>query len=228
MRLTKQIGCESCPLKCDIYLTAKEMNLQQSLNTTHIEYKKREVICRQNTLVSHAQIIVDGNAKMYIEGVNSRNIVISIILPSNYIGLLAVFGYDQYAYSVAALSECNTCQVDIEMVKHLYYNNHSFLLKLNHAFGESVSTIMHKLISLNQKQVRGKVAESLLYLSKLYDATRFILTITRKELGELSAISEENAVRVLTEFKNEHIIDMNGKEIYLKNLKLLKRISEIG
>ncbi|MBN2613129.1 MAG: Crp/Fnr family transcriptional regulator [Bacteroidales bacterium] len=228
MRLINKIDCESCPLKCDIFLTAKEMNIQSKLETIHTSYKKREVICRQNTFVSHAIIIVEGNAKMYIDGIYNRNIILNILLPSNYIGLLSVFGSPNYNYNVAALNDCHTCQVDIEIIRTLYYGNHNFLMKLNHAFGITVSTIMQKLISLNQKQIRGKVAESLLYLSQLYDASRFVLTITRKELGELSAISEENAVRVLTEFKNENIIDMKGKEIYLRNIKLLKKISEIG
>jgi len=114
------------------------------------------------------------------------------------------------------------------MVKMMYFNNHNFLLKLNNAFGNSVSVIMKKLISLNQKQLRGKVADSLLYLSTLYESKKFALTITRKELGELSAISEENAVRVLTEFKNEGVIDMNGKEIVLINTGLLETISNVG
>lgn len=228
MRLIKKIDCESCPLKCDIYLTAKEMNLQNKFETTHTMYKKREIICRQNTIVTHALIIVDGNAKMYIDGINNRNLILNILLPSNYIGLMSVFGSPDYPYNVAALNDCHICQVDIEITKTMYYSNHNFLIKLNHAFGLTVSTIIQKLISLNQKQVRGKVAESLLYLSQLYDSTSFVLSITRKELGELSAISEENAVRVLTEFRDENIIEMKGKEIYLKNIKLLKKISDVG
>ena len=87
---------------------------------------------------------------------------------------------------------------------------------------------MSKLISLNQKQIRGKVAESLLYLSQLYDSLKYTLTLTRKELGELSAISEENTVRVLAEFRNEGIIEISGREIEIKEPDLLRKISAIG
>jgi CRP/FNR family transcriptional regulator len=228
MRLIQNESCETCRLKCDIYLTAREMNIENELKPVQIIYKKYETICRQNAGVSCASILVEGNAKMFIDGINRKNIILNILIPSNYIGLTSVFGSVGYSYNVAALNECKTCQVDIEMVKMMYYSNHNFLLKLNQAFGNSVSAILGKLISLNQKQLRGKVADSLLYLSHLYDSKKFALVLTRKELGELAAISEENAVRVLTEFKNEGIIDIRGKEIELIKYGILETISNVG
>ncbi len=228
MRTVRQEGCAACHLKCDIYLTAIEMQLEPELEPKHIMYKKHETICRQKTQITHAIVMLEGSAKMYIDGLNNKNIILNILLPSNYIGLLPVYGIPESTYNVAAISDCHTCHIDIGLIMTMYYGNQNFMHRLNQAFGGSISAIMRKLISLNQKQIRGKVAESLLYLSQLYDSTRFIMTITRKELAELSAISEENAVRVLTEFKNEGIIDMTGKEITLKELGLLETISAMG
>jgi CRP-like cAMP-binding protein len=228
MRYLTKENCQTCKLKCDIFFTAREMGIEDDLAPEQVVYKKHELICRQNAEITHAIILIEGNAKMYIDGMNNKNIILNILLPSNYIGLLSIYGSTTYAYNVAALNECRTCHADINLLKKLYYENHNFLLKLNSAFGNSVNNIMQKLISLNQKQIRGKVAESLLYLAQLYDANTFELTITRKELGELSAISEENAVRVLTEFKNEGIIGLEGKEISLKMPDLLKKISAFG
>lgn len=228
MRTVRHEGCAACPLKCDIYLTALEMQLEADLEPIHIQYKKHETICRQKTQITHAIVLLGGSAKMYINGLNNKNIILNILLPSNYIGLLPVYGIADATYNVAALSDCLTCHIDIDLITSLYNSNQNFMHSLNQAFGKSVSVIMGKLISLNQKQIRGKVAESLLYLSALYDSTRFVLTITRKELAELSAISEENAVRVLTEFRNEGIIDMAGKEISLREMGMLETISAMG
>jgi CRP-like cAMP-binding protein len=228
MRLIKNIICQECQLKCDIYLTAKEMGIESELKPQYFTFKKHEIICKQNELVSSVFVIISGNAKMYINGLNNRNIILNILIPSNYIGLLSVFGSADYSFSVAAINNCTTCNIDLDFVKEMYLRNHNFLMKLNNAFVNSVSAIMGKLISLNQKQIRGKVADSLLYLSQLYDSNNYSLIISRKELGELSAISEENVVRVLTEFKNEDIIGVIGKEIELKDVDMLKRISIIG
>jgi len=215
-------------MKCDIFFTAKEMNIEHEISPVHVSYNKREFICRKDTPISQAIILLEGYAKMYVDGMNNRNIILNVLIPSNYIGLISVFGSNDYNYNVTALGHCVTCQVNIQLVRNMYYSNPNFRDKLNNAFGLSVTSIMEKLVSLNQKHIRGKVADSLLYLSQLYDSTIFDLILTRRELGELSAISEENAVRVLTELRNEGIIEITGKEIELKDIEILKKISVIG
>jgi CRP-like cAMP-binding protein len=106
--------------------------------------------------------------------------------------------------------------------------NHELLLSLNKAFGKSVSNIMRKIISLNQKQIRGRIAENLIYLSEIYDNHRFHLNVSRKEIGEMVAISEENTVRLLSELARENIISVKGKEIEILDMPLLKKICEVG
>ena len=64
---------------------------------------------------------------------------------------------------------------------------------------------MKKIVSINQKQVRGRIAENLIYLSELHNNHKFNLGLSRKEFGELSAISEENTVRLLSEFSKEKV-----------------------
>ena len=54
------------------------------------------------------------------------------------------------------------------------------------------------------------------------------MKLSRKELGELSGVSEENAVRLLTEFKNDNIIDVKGRKINIKDRHLLTQISNLG
>jgi CRP/FNR family transcriptional regulator len=87
---------------------------------------------------------------------------------------------------------------------------------------------MNKIICLNQKNIRGRIAESLLYLSGFYGSEEYSLSITRKELGEMSAISEENTVRLLTELKKEGIIKIDGRDVVIKDKMLLRKISELG
>lgn len=228
MVFSKKINCKNCSLKCEIYKAAKENGVLNKLETLHAIYNKHEIISKQGADVTHTMFLISGYAKLFIEGINQRNILLYILKPYNYIGLLSFFEGSKYSYSVAALEKCHICMVDTDFVKQLYTHNNSFLMKLNGAFVKSVSEILRKIISVNQKQIRGRIAESLLYLSKLHDNNKFTLGITRKELGEMAAISEENAVRILTEFRKEDIINIHGKELEILDMKLMKRISELG
>jgi CRP/FNR family transcriptional regulator len=191
-------------------------------------FKKHERICRQGDPVSHAIYLVEGSAKLFIEGINGHNIILYLMKPPAYIGLLSFFESIHYTYSVTAIEDSRVCMVDLNFLKGLYLEDHQVLLRLNKAFGKSVALIMNKITCLNQKNIRGRIAESLLYLSEFYGSPRYVLPITRKELGEMSSVSEENTVRLLTELKKEGIITVEGREITIKERALLMKISELG
>jgi CRP/FNR family transcriptional regulator len=229
MKSAKKTSCIECPIKCDIYKAIVHSGRAVSeVNPIHVHFKKHDPICRQSTSVSHAIYMVSGTAKLYIEGLNNHNIILYLMKPPSYIGLLSFFESVHYSYSVTALEDSRVCMVELDLLKSLYLENHELLLRLNKAFGKSVANIMRKLISLNQKNIRGRVAESLIYLSDFYGSNKYILPLTRKELGELSAISEENTVRLLTEFRNEQIVAINGREIEILDQRLLQKISDLG
>jgi len=228
MRIHASEDCSACTHHCDIFLTAREMGLEKELRPERVQYRKRASICRQHEVAGHVVVLKEGCAKMYIAGLQGKNIILNILMPSNYIGLLSVFGSMSFPYHVDALTPCLTCQIETHIIRQLYYQNHSFLLKLNQEFAASVGVIMNKLVSLNQKQIRGKVAESILYLSRLHDSISFEMVVTRRELGEMSGITEENTVRILSELKNDGIIGINGKCVSIIDTAALQKISNIG
>ncbi len=227
MRFSKSIKCENCSYKCDIYSAIVSQNFSVNIDPFHAYFKKHDIICRQGTEVTHALYLVKGSAKLYIEGLNNRNIILYLLKPPAYIGLLSFFETPSYSYSVSAIEESEVCFIELDVVKKLYIDNHNLLLSLNKAFGKSVSNILKKIISLNQKQIRGRIAETLIYLSELNHCNKFNLQLSRKEIGEMIAISEENAVRLLSEFAKENIIKINGREIEIIDMPLLKKICDV-
>jgi CRP-like cAMP-binding protein len=229
MKVTSKISCQDCPLKCDLSeAIAGSGKPFSSVRAIHADFRKHEMICKQGSPVTHAIYLVRGTAKLFIEGIHNRDIILYLMKPPAYIGLLSFFESVHYSYSVTALEDSRVCMVDLDMVKDLYLEDHRLLLRLNQAFGRSVSQIMRKIITLNQKNIRGRVAESLIYLAEFYGSSRFTMPLTRKELGMLSGISEENTVRLLTEFRAENIIRLEGKDLEILDIRLLSKLSDLG
>jgi len=229
MRITRQTPCEDCRQKCDLYdfFSKSGKSIPDSI-VTMATFRKHEKICRQGDNVSHAIYLTEGTAKLFIEGINGHNIILYLMRPPAYIGLLSFFESIHYTYSVTAIEDSQVCMVKLEFLKELYLEDHEVLLRLNKAFGKSVALIMKKIICLNQKNIRGRIAESLLSLASFHGSNSFRLPVTRKELGEMSAISEENTVRLLTELKNEGIIRIQGRDVTIVDTALLSKISDLG
>lgn len=221
--------CDACTQKCDIYDSFRNAGrVLPDSNIIRAMFRKHEKICRQGDSVNHAIYLTEGTAKLFIEGINGHNIILYLMRPPAYIGLLSFFESIHYTYSVTAIEDSHVCMVKLDFLKELYLENHEVLLRLNKAFGKSVALIMKKIICLNQKNIRGRIAESLLSLASFYGNSSFTLPVTRKELGEMSAISEENTVRLLTELKNEGIIKIEGREVTIIDPGLLSKISDLG
>jgi len=68
----------------------------------------------------------------------------------------------------------------------------------------------------------------LFFAIEIYNSNTFTLPISRKELADLTGITRESASRILTNFHNEKILEINGRNITIVNDPLLRQISEKG
>ena len=85
------------------------------------------------------------------------------------------------------------------------------------------------MFSLTQKQMHGRIADVLLYLSKeVFNSSDFELSLSRQDIGELSGMTKDSAIRILKEFENEHIIRLEGKKVSISNNLVLEEISMKG
>ena len=89
-----------------------------------------------------------------------------------------------------------------------------------------------RTVSLTQKHIRGRLAESLLFLKESYgleeDGSTLSIYLSREDLANLSNMTTSNAIRTLSQFATEHLIAIDGRKIKLIDEEKLKKISKIG
>jgi len=229
MKLNREISCINCTLPCDFYKSLSD-NKNQSKEIPHIQatYKRHDIICKQNSSQSQLYFVLKGTVKLYLEGNNNKNVIFNIITQKNYLGLLSFFNQNTFPYSIMAMEETQICMIDMETVRNMYISTPKLFLHINAEISKSFEHILKKIVSLNRKQIRGRIAETILYLSNLYNSNQFSLILTRKELGEMAGISEENTVRILNELRNQRIIEIVKREISILDPRLLTKICECG
>jgi len=88
---------------------------------------------------------------------------------------------------------------------------------------------LHHCLNNAQKQNIGRIADSLLFFAhEIYSSNIFELPISRQDLADLTGITREGTSRILTDFHNEKIIEINSRKVTILNETLLKQISEKG
>ena len=89
-----------------------------------------------------------------------------------------------------------------------------------------------RAVTLTQKHVRGRLAESLLFLRDNYgyeeDNATINVRLSREDLASLSNMTTSNAIRTLSGLAHENIIELDGRKIKILDEKYLVTLSKIG
>lgn len=198
-------------------------------NKTQIQYRKGETICKQGAFASYVLHIANGLVKIYLESPGNKNINVKISQTSELFGLSSIFGDNIYNYSVQALHDSSICLIEKGSFKKLLLDNGHFGSEIIKWHCEKEKLLFNKLNSLGHKQMHGRLADVLLYLcNEEFEQENIFSYISRKDIADFACISTESTVRILTELKNENIIELHGKQIKILKPKLLKEISWRG
>jgi len=221
-------NCVACPYRWKYLNLLQDEDIKAIQgNCLNINFKKGETICKQGTNVTHALYLAKGMVKLYLEG--KKSLILKVIKQGQYIDLQTLFGDFVYRYSVSAAEDSMVCMINADFFLKTAKGNPDFLFELTNTISTSTNYVYKKINDLGRKQLRGRIADALLYFSEeIYESETFDLNFTRKEIAELSAMSTENAVRLLTELKKEGIISVEGRHFKVLQIDLLRKISEIG
>ena len=224
-------SCMSCDNKssCFKQLSINELELSDK-HRIELNFKRGETIFKQGSFANHVHFIKEGLVKVYIEIPNSeKNLVINLLPGGNLIGLPSIYGNKVYTYTATAIENTTICIIENSVIKELIENNGKFAAEIIKTMNHCSNATFSRFISLTHKQLSGRFADTLIYLSEeIYKNTTFKLSLSRADLAELTGMSTMSVVKVIKDFKDNKIIKNEGGNIEIIDMSHLKRISEIG
>ena len=231
MSLNEITYCSECKSMSPCF---KQLNTEEltraNENKVQIQFKKGEIISKQGSFVTHVMYLKNGFAKVYKETSQEHNLILDIIPAGKLIGLTSLFNQDTIArFSVAALDHATVCSIDRKTIEALIHQNSQFAESIVRSLNQESLQFYDKMASITQKQMNGRVADAILYLSEnIFNSQKFKMILSRKDLAEFTGMSMMSVVRTLKEFKSAHIIEDKDGHIEIKDIKTLKQISIKG
>jgi len=224
-------SCIFCTNKssCFNQLGDNELELSNE-HRVQLNFKQGETIFKQGSFANHVHFVKKGLVKLYMEIPHSdKNLVLNILPAGHLIGLPSIYGNKVYTYTATAIENSTICVIENETIKELIENNGKFAAEIIKTMNYCSNSTFSRFISLTHKQLNGRLADALIYLSEdIYKSPIFNLSLSRADLGELTGMSTMSVVKVIKDFKDNNIIKNEDGMIEIMNMTLLKRISEIG
>ncbi|HHG73954.1 Crp/Fnr family transcriptional regulator [Persephonella sp.] len=183
------------------------------------EYKKNEYIFFEGDEEPGIYIVIDGIVKLIKETADGKTVILRLVTPKEVFGWL-VMGESRPTSTYTAQALVDT--------KVLYISNQDFLKLLNlyPALAVKITCDASKMLleaydrlkSLAAEKVEGRIANLLLELSrkigKEEDGKIVIRApITRQDLAEMTGTTVETAIRIMSKWKKEGIVNTERGKI---------------
>jgi len=223
------VKCRDCTFKSSAAQILDSEQLERLERACALtSFKPGEIIFKENALSSNIIYIRTGLVKTHLAGPAGEHIL-SIKKAPSYLGIPTTFADRVNHYSATALVETTACFIDIDLFKDFITHNGGFAYEIILNLCNSELQHFHRCVNRVQKHMHGRIADALLYFrNEVFESDAYKLPLSRNDLGDLTNVSREGVSRVLSEFHQDRIIDIHGKQIEILNAGSLARISQNG
>lgn len=201
-------------------------------NAKIMEFKKNEIIYYEEEMPKDMMCLLKGKVKIYKNGVGGRNQIIRMVRPVQTFGYRAYFASEPYVTAAAAFEPSTICFIPMEVIEKLVMTNPKLAMFFIRELSTDLGIADERVVNLTQKHIRGRLAESLIFLIENYgleeDGATVSIYLSREDLANLSNMTTSNAIRTLSNFVDEHIIALDGRKIKIIDEERLRKISKIG
>jgi len=194
------------------------------------QHKRGEILYTEGSRISGFYCIHSGIIKVFKTGLDGKEQIIRFAKPGDIIAYRSVLSNEVACTSAKVIEDSQVCFLPSDTLIELVKTNSSFALELLrlacHELGEANSFIT----DIAQKTVRERLAEILILLVKDFglDEQKYLqISLTREELANIVGTATESVIRLLSEFKSDKLLELNGRKIKILNIKGLEKISNI-
>jgi CRP-like cAMP-binding protein len=190
------------------------------------------MVFREGETPNHLICLISGQVKVYKEGIAGRDWIARMVNSAELLGYRALFGEENYNVSAQTIQDSIICRIEKNAVFAVMKKNNNLVFDIMKLLARELGFVHAKTITLTQKHIRGRLAEALLFLENTYgmedDAQTLKVKLSREDLANLSNMTTSNAIRTLSAFGIEKLVELDGRKIKLLDKKALEQISQIG
>jgi len=224
--------CDKCAMESGSIFQHLNNDEIEKLNfeKDYRQHKRGDILYNEGSRISGFYCITSGIIKVFKTGFDGKEQIIRFAKPGDIIAYRSVLSNEVACTSAKVIEDSQVCFIPSEILISLVKSNANFafeLLKLAcHELGEANSFIT----DIAQKTVRERLAEILLLLVNEFgvDGQQVLqISLTREELANIGGTATESVIRLLSEFKADKLVELNGRKIKIINIRGLEKISNV-
>lgn len=231
----KNINCEKCESRgkgifCDLeHIPLDDVSKNKVMNT----YKKGQVIFYQGNPSFGLYCINSGKIKITKTGNDGKESIVRLASGGDVLGHRSLFSNESYSATATALEDTAICFLDKKFIFKAIKEQPTIAMNIIQKLSREMGSAEAKSANMFQKNVRERLAELLLTLGQSYGIkedgrTRIDIKLTREEIASMIGTASETVIRFMTEFKDEGLIEQEGKVIFISDEEGLVNLANLN
>lgn len=193
-------------------------------------FKKGSIIYHEGSRINGTYVVVQGILKIYKTGFDGKEQIIRFAKHGDLIGFRSVVSDELACTTAKVVNDVVLCYIPGDELTHLIKESPEFAMNLMKLTCRELGESNKFLTDIAQKTVRERLAEVLLLLMDTFDVEpdgTLKISLTREELANMVGTATESVIRLLSEFKTDRLIELNGRKVKLLNIPKLIKIGNV-
>jgi CRP-like cAMP-binding protein len=207
------------------------LSLQQLHEVARIvstkEYTKGELIFADGDEGIGFYLVISGRVKVYKVSPDGKEQIMHIFSPGMPFAEVPVFEGSRYPANGEAMDSSRLFFFPKKDFVKLIHDNPSLAMNMLASLSQRLKQFSHLIESLSLKEVPGRLASYILYLSdKNGSIDEFELDIAKSQLASFLGTIPETLSRIFTKMANKELVRVNGPQIVILDRTGLEDLAE--
>ncbi|PZF71454.1 Crp/Fnr family transcriptional regulator [Taibaiella soli] len=194
-------------------------------------FRKGQIIFGEGAHPLGLYCVNNGKIKLSHRGEDGKEQIVRLSKEGDVLGYRALLTNERYNATAVALDDTDICFIPRDTFFNVLKNNPDLSFEIIKMLSTELRKAEDRITDLAQKPVRERMAEGLLFLKETYgfeaDGSTINIVLSREDIANLVGTATETAIRLLSEFKNDKIVEFVGKKIRILDNERLIRTAHI-
>ncbi len=193
-------------------------------------YKKGTIIYREGSRLTGFYCVTKGIIKIFKTGIDGKEQIIRFAKKGEIIAYRSLLSQELACTTAKVIEESVLCHVPYQTLLFLIQNNWQFSHHMLQIVCRELREANDYITDIAQKTVRERLAEVLLLLKENFDLDNqntLQISLTREELANMVGTATESVIRLLSEFKQDRLIELQGRKIKFLDITSLRKVANI-
>lgn len=221
--LKKQYAANASGLDEFIEDAQRVLNLNDLAKDRKVKtYKKKTGIYMEGELPNNLYFVKSGNVKSFRTNADGKELIISLYKEGDFFGYEAILENSNYGESAMALEDSELTVIPRHDFLTLLHGHPEISRTFVSMLCKKIAEKEAQLLNLAYNSVRQRTAEALLKIHTLKE--KDVVSISRDDLAKMVGTASESVIRVLSDFREEGIISIDGGKINVLHPHKLEQV----